>query len=66
MRSYMPKYSLEDYRKFGKAGAEKRWSKRHDMLVEVSKMVDKETLNWIQSKWDTRQIETLLDAWKRN
>jgi len=50
----------KDKVKAGKAGAEQTHKKRYEALVELSKLVNKNDLNWIQAKWKTRQIATLL------
>ena len=51
---------------FGKALAEKRWGSRKDMIVELSKLIDKSDLNWIQAKWKTTHIATLIKYLRKN
>lgn len=48
----------------GEKGVKIRWARRYRLLEQVSRYVSKTDLNWIQSKWSTKQIETLLKAWK--
>ena len=50
----------KDKVKAGKAGAAATHKKRYEALVELSKLVNKNDLNWIQAKWKTKQIATLL------
>ena len=49
----------------GKLGAEATHKKRHEALVELSKLVSKSDLNFIQ-KWPTKHILTLLKVWDKN
>ena len=46
--------------KAGRAGAAKTWGKRWEQLVELSKILDKETHNKVM-KWKTKQIEILFN-----
>ena len=59
----------KQYKEFGKQGAEKRWQpereRRHEMIVELSKFVDKDDLDWIQ-KWPTTHIQKLFEAYKND
>ena len=55
----------EQYKKFGKQGSDKRWKKRYEALVELSKLVNKNDLNWIQ-RWPTDHILKLLEAYKHD
>ena len=44
----------------GKAGAEALHRKRYEMITELSKLIDKPDLNWVQAKWKTTHIATLI------
>jgi hypothetical protein len=44
----------------GKRGAAKRWASRHEMLVEISKIVDKKTLDKMM-KYKTEQLKVFLN-----
>ena len=48
----------------GKMGANVTHKKRYELLKIVSSQVSKKDLDWIQSKWKTKQIELLVKAWK--
>lgn len=48
----------------GKLRAEKRWGNRSQMIIELSKFIGKEDLNWIQAKWKTTHIARLLEAYQ--
>ena len=51
--------------KLGKAGADKRWASRHALIIELSKLVNKNDLNWIQG-WPTAHLLRLLEAYQKN
>lgn len=55
----------KDKVKAGKAGAAATHKKRYEALVELSKLVNKNDLNWIQS-WPTAHILKLLKAYQHN
>ena len=50
----------------GKKGAEATHKKRYEMIVELSKLIDKPDLDWIQAKWKTLQIATLIKYLRKN
>ena len=61
----------KQYKEFGKAGAEKRWGKdrettRHEVLVELSKYVDKDFQNFLlnKRKWSLENLTKLLNYYK--
>ena len=47
----------------GQLGAKATHRKRYEMLVELSKLVDKPLQNFL-IKWKTKQLEILLKAYK--
>lgn len=47
----------------GKLGAKATHKKRYDALVELSKLVNKNDLNWIQG-WPTAHLLKLLEAYR--
>ena len=49
----------------GKMGSDATHRVRYELLKIVASQVSKNDLNWIQSKWKTRQIQTLVDAWNK-
>lgn len=49
----------------GKRGAEATHKRRYEVLVELSKLVDKPLQNFL-IKWKTRQLEILLSAYKHD
>ena len=49
----------------GKLGADKTHKKRYDAILALSKLVNKNDLNWIQAKWPTTHIEKLLEAYTK-
>ena len=53
----------KQYRELGKAGAEKRWASRHQVLIELSAYGDKEYQNQIM-KWPTKALVLLLETLK--
>ena len=50
----------------GKAGANATHRKRYEALVELSKLISKSDLDWIQAKWKTTQIATLIKYLRKN
>jgi hypothetical protein len=46
--------------KLGKAGIRKRFAKRYEILVELSKHYDKRHQNWFTT-WRTPQLQELLN-----
>lgn len=44
----------------GRLGALATHKRRYDTLTELSKFVNKDDLNWMQAKWKTEQLVTLL------
>ena len=51
------------FQKLGKAGADKRWAKKHEVVVELSKYVNKNDLNWITT-WKIEQLVKLLEVYQ--
>mgnify|MGYP001590969223 CR=1 FL=1 len=51
--------------KLGKAGAEKRWATRFEILTALSGKVDKEIHNKFM-KWPTKYLVELLKAYKNH
>ena len=49
----------------GKMGAEDTYTHRYEILVELSKLVDKPLRNFL-IKWKTKQLEILLKAYKHD
>lgn len=49
----------QQYKELGKKGSDKRWAKRYEMLVELSKKVDKQSHNKYM-KWPTKYLVELL------
>ena len=50
----------------GKAGANQTHRKRYEDIAELSKLIDKSDLNWIQAKWETTHIATLIKYLRKN
>ena len=50
---------------FAKMGAKQRWGSRYDTLVELSKLIDKKELNWMQAKWKTTHLSYLLEVLRK-
>lgn len=48
----------------GKLGAKKTHKKRYEMINELSGLVEKNYLNYLQS-WPTEHLKRLLDAYKK-
>ena len=48
----------------GKLGAQATHKKRYEMLKELGRYLNKNDLNWLQSKWKTAHIERLLQAYR--
>ena len=55
----------KDKVKAGKAGAQQTHRKRYEALVELSKLVNKNDLNWLQS-WPTAHLLKLLEGYQKN
>ena len=47
----------------GKLGANKTYKKRYEIIVELSKYVDKEYQNYL-ANWKTEYLARLLNAYK--
>ena len=66
----MSKDKYAEFRKFGKQGGKLKGINhkitRRNLLDELSKLVDKEFLNWIQAKWNNEDIRKLLKAWQKD
>jgi hypothetical protein len=55
-----------DTKEAGKLGSLKRWARKYEMLVELSKHYDKRTLSWIAT-WKIPQIAEIYKMWvKKN
>lgn len=62
----------KQYKELGKQGAEKRWGKdrkktRHDVLVGLSKHVDKDFHNFLmnQRRWSLVNLKKLLNYYEK-
>ena len=64
MTKLSPK-QIENRRRAGREGAKKTHRLRIDTLVELSKYVNKNDLNWLQAKWKTTHLVRLLEAYQK-
>lgn len=48
----------------GRLGALATHKVRYETITGLSKYVAKVDLNWMQAKWDTKQLVTLLKAYQ--
>lgn len=60
INNIMKKINREFFVEKGKEGAKKTHRKRYEMIVELSGILDKQTLNKVQN-WKTEYIETFLN-----
>lgn len=50
----------------GRLGGKATNRVRHETLVELSKLVDKDDLSWMQAKWRTEQLVKMLKYLRKN